>query len=98
VDESEVLAVVAVLEAAHVSGSPVAGDSAEARNAIAAAAIRRIKSADRRMKSATRADRVEDLAKGLRDRFEVEPKLAGPLVVDYRHIAEMILDTVDPAP
>jgi hypothetical protein len=30
---------------------------------------------------------VEDLAKGLRDRFEVNPAAAGPLMEDYRHLA-----------
>jgi len=30
---------------------------------------------------------VEDLAKGLRDRFQVDPSLTGPLMEDYRHLA-----------
>ncbi len=36
---------------------------------------------------ATHTGRVEDLAKGLRDRFESEPTLTGPLMTDYRHLA-----------
>jgi hypothetical protein len=35
-------------------------------------------------------DRVEDLAKGLRDAFEQEPRLAGPLLEDYRHVATVM--------
>ena len=41
-----------------------------------------------------REQRIEDLAKGLRDRFEKNPKLTGPLMADYRHLATKIVDAV----
>lgn len=34
--------------------------------------------------------RIEDLAKGLRDHFEEDPRLAGPLIADYRFAAEVL--------
>lgn len=33
---------------------------------------------------------TEDLAKGLRDRFEEEPHLVGPLMEDYRFLASVL--------
>lgn len=36
--------------------------------------------------------RVVDLAKGLRDAFEQEPRLAGPLMDDYRFLARTLCD------
>lgn len=80
----------AVIEAEALSGCPVAGHDDEARQEIAAVAMRRWRSFPRRSARpgrATRDERVEDLAKGLRDRFEVDPALAGPLLEDYRHLA-----------
>jgi hypothetical protein len=35
-------------------------------------------------------DRVEDLAKGLRAAFEQRPRLAGPLLEDYRRVATVM--------
>jgi hypothetical protein len=80
----------AVIEAEHLSGSPVAGCNAANRQETACAATRRWRSFSRRSphpERATHADRVEDLAKGLRDRLESEPALTGPLMTDYRHLA-----------
>ncbi len=34
--------------------------------------------------------RLEDLAKGLRDHFEPDPKMVGPLMEDYRYLASCI--------
>lgn len=34
--------------------------------------------------------RVEDLAKGLGSAFEPEPRLVGPLMTDYRHLAHTL--------
>lgn len=52
-------------------------------------AWRRWQSIERRHQKGRRSfgDRVEDLAKGLRDAFEQEPSLTGPLMDDYRHAA-----------
>lgn len=49
--------------------------------------------------------RVEDLAKGLRDAFEADRDLVGPLMEDYRHLAlvlgaqfAQVGGTPDPSP
>jgi hypothetical protein len=67
----------------------VAGRDDAARREIVAIAVRRWRSFVRRSHShqASHAERLEDLAKGLRDRFEVNPSLTGPLMEDYRHLA-----------
>lgn len=80
----------AVVEAEQLSGCPVAGHDVSARREIAELAARRWRSFGRRSAHggrATLAERAEDLAKGLRDRFEDDPALAGPLMEDYRHLA-----------
>jgi len=80
----------AVAEAEHLSGNPVAGHDDAARLEIVKIAMRRWRSYYRRFRQperATDAGRVEDLAKGLRDRFEISPELTGPLMVDYRDLA-----------
>ena len=80
----------AIAEAEHQSGSPVAGQGAADRRETVEVAIRRWHSFSRRSRHperATQADRVEDLAKGLRDRFEITPALTGPLMEDYRDLA-----------
>jgi hypothetical protein len=80
----------AVVEAEHLGGCPVAGRDDVARRETVAIAMRRWRSFARRSArrgQATHPDRVEDLAKGLRDHFEVRPALAGPLMEDYRHLA-----------
>lgn len=85
---------VAVLEAEAISGCPVAGHDDEERKKIAAVAMRRWRSLARRSAhpgQATRDQRAEDLAKGLRDRFEASPALAGPLMEDYRHLAARLV-------
>jgi hypothetical protein len=80
----------AIAEAEHLSGSPVAGGDDANRRETVAVAIRRWRSFSRRSRHperATRAEQVEDLAKGLRDRFENIPALTGPLMEDYRDLA-----------
>ncbi len=80
----------AVAKAEYQSGSPVAGHDDANRRETVEVAIRRWRSFSRRSRhpqGATRADRVEDLARGLRDRFEITPALTGPLMEDYRDLA-----------
>jgi hypothetical protein len=71
-------------------GSPVVRN--ETVNEVIAIAARRWRSFERR--SAKRSDdldaRAEDLAKGLRDHFEAQPQLVGPLMEDYRHLAGVL--------
>lgn len=85
----------AVIEAEHLSGSPVTARNAAGRQETARAVMRRWHSFSRRFvhpERATHAERVEDLAKGLRDRSESEPTLTGPLTADYRHLAAVLAD------
>jgi hypothetical protein len=82
--------VLEVVEAGHQSGSPVAGHDHASRQQTANVAVRRWHSFSRRSRHperATHAERVEDLAKGLRDHFEPDPALTGALMTDYRHLA-----------
>jgi hypothetical protein len=72
-------------------GCPIAGSDQVHWEQIADVAIRRWHSIGRRRhKQVVHADRVEDLAKGLRDRFSPDPKLVGPLMEDYRYLAARI--------
>ncbi len=81
--------------AASSVGCPVAGQSDDDHAEIAATALRRWFASERRLKpAASYAERVEDLAKGLRDRFESDPSLVGPLMEDYRWLALQIADTI----
>lgn len=84
-------ALVAALERAWDEGSPVAGSTAEDRQAIAAAAVRRIRSFARREIPDKRARQVNDLAAGLVARCERRPDLVGPLMGDYRFLAAALL-------
>jgi hypothetical protein len=89
-DQSLADRLLAIAEAEHQSGSPVAGGADAHRRETVKVAIRRWRSFSRRSrhpKRATQADRVEDLAKGLCDRFEITPALTGPLMEDYRDLA-----------
>jgi hypothetical protein len=79
-----------VIEAEHQSGSPVASYDHADREEMVNVAVRRWHSFSRRSRHpvrATHAERVEDLAKGLRDHFEPKPALTGALMTDYRHMA-----------
>lgn len=84
------LRLLAAVEEAWRAGSPVAGQQAPDRRRIVHAAVRRWNSFPRRNIKA-RGDlaerRVEDLAKGLCERVEQRPNLAGPLMDDYRWLA-----------
>lgn len=70
----------AVVEAEQLSGCPVAGRDDATRQEMASLAMRRWRSFARRSVhpgQAAHAEQVEDLAKGLRDRFETNPALTG---------------------
>jgi hypothetical protein len=74
----------AALDALRRDGSPVV--QADNVDEITAVGWRRWNSFERRdgKRSSDFERRVEDLAKGLRDRFEHDPSLAGPLIEDDR--------------
>ncbi|GAB3279064.1 hypothetical protein GCM10027589_05450 [Actinocorallia lasiicapitis] len=52
--------------------------------------LRRWRSFDRRngRRRPTTSDRIEDLAKGIRDAFEADRRLVGPMMTEYRASAE----------
>ena len=75
------------IDAAWARGSPVAQGAAE----MARIAIRRWNSSARRKVDQDDVERrIEDLAKGLVQRFETPPELVGPLIEDYRYVARQI--------
>lgn len=76
-------------------GYPVAGQHQDAFEETADIAIRPSDSFERRhRKRLGYPDRVEDLAKRLRDRFERDRKLTGPLMEDYRWLASRIAEVL----
>src|SRR5687768_14404928 len=78
-----------VVVQARLQGCPVARE--QIQNELARVALRRWRSFDRRhKKSDSNRARVEDLAKGLRDAIEGDRSLVGPLMDDYRWLAEQL--------
>jgi hypothetical protein len=79
-------AVVRAISDAWTEGCPVTGYTQDAFEQKADVAIRRWDSIERRRpkKVLTIEDRIEDLAKGLRNHFSPDPKMVGPLMKDYR--------------
>ena len=78
-------------------GCPVAAPHpAKGGEDTAKLALRRWRSFQRRVrgKSWKREERVEDLAKGLRDAYETDRHLVGPLMEDYRHLARCLADVL----
>ena len=78
---------------------PGARDAREVWGEMADIALRRWRTFDRRHKKkrSSRTDRMEDLAKGLRDAGETDRHLVGPLMEDYRYLAAelaAVLETV----
>jgi hypothetical protein len=87
-DDSELLAsLVSVIETARNEGCPVA--EIPRRIAQAETALRRWRSFARRHKCKQSAieDRIEDLAKGMRDFGEPDRHMVGRLIEDYRYLA-----------
>jgi hypothetical protein len=92
-DDQVLTALVASLTCAFHDGSPVAGESLDRRQEIAVAALRRIRSFQRRkVPIDDRSYCVRDLAGSLVDYLEDERDLVGPLMKDYQFIASELLD------
>jgi hypothetical protein len=81
------------LRQARNEGNPVAEPSHD----YARVALRRwSSSAHRGLDPVDREGRIRDLAKGLIAHFERDPKLVGPLKVDYEYVARVIANGLDP--
>jgi hypothetical protein len=95
-DEKALAAFVRVLARAFDEGSPVVGQSIKQRHKLAAVALRRIKSFERReVPIDDRAHCIRDLAKGLAAGPAgggYPSKLAGCLIADYQWLAAELLD------
>lgn len=87
--------VVHAVETCWHEGSPVAGSSLKQWRQLAHVALRRIRSFDRRnIADGDHAAQVRDIARGFVAAFEDDPKLVGPLIVDYQYVAERTLNAV----
>lgn len=86
----------AAIAAAWDAGCPVAGTNDDEFRQKADIAVRRWDSVGRRHRGAflSAEERVEDLAKGLRNRFENDGNLVGPLMDDYRYLAGQIAEAL----
>lgn len=88
-------AAVAAIASAWDAGCPVAGTNDDEFRQRADIAVRRWESIGRRHRGALSAEeRIEDLAKGLRNGFENDGKLVGPLMDDYRYLAGQIAEAL----
>ena len=92
-DDRLVDEITSAIESCWQVGSPVVGSTVETWRDLAHVAIRRIRSFDRRNVPADDdAAQIRDIANGLVDRFEDDPKLVGPLFEDYQFVARQSLD------
>jgi hypothetical protein len=76
-----------------LAGSPVAGQQVSDREQIVQTALKRWSTfarRNRKVEGDPLERRIEDLAKGLRDRVERRPSLTGPLMSDYRWLARKL--------
>jgi hypothetical protein len=92
IDPSLLREVAAAVEACWNEGSPVAGSTHGRWEEIAHIAIRRIRSFSRRGVSENRDAQIKDIAKGFVQSLEEDALLVGPLIIDYRYVAEKSLD------
>jgi hypothetical protein len=89
--------VIAAVAAAWDAGCPMAGQTPKEFEEAADVAIRRWGSVTRRhRKPLTHEQRVEDLAKGLRDRLDPNPELVGREMAEYRYLARCIAAVLPP--
>lgn len=96
VEWDDYAAVIAALEQLHAAGCPL--PTPEQRERIAKVAFWRSRSLDRRSRARrpSRANRIRDLAHGLTNVMEADPRQVGPLMRDYECLAEAFAAAVDP--
>lgn len=95
--QSEVIAAAAAVAAQGELGCPAGHGTDAQHEEMARIAVRRWRSIDRRRKGPTsRSQRIEDLAKGLRQHFATDPKLED--LTHYRCVAHAVADALDPQP
>ncbi|KAA1399414.1 hypothetical protein [Aeromicrobium ginsengisoli] len=89
-DDAALVAARAALIELRENGSPVVGH--ENVDEILTISARRWRSYERRHSThpGHLDTRIEDLAKGLRDHFEEQPGLTGPIMEDYRFLASVL--------
>jgi len=86
---------IAAVAAAWQAGCPVAGWQPEVQMKSAEICLRRYRSLARRgVSEHDRAGQVRDLARGLVEAWEQEPKLIGPLIRDYEWLAGQVLTAI----
>jgi hypothetical protein len=86
------------VEQARMAGSPVAGGKPADQELIVETAVRRWSSFPRRNRKVggdLLERRIEDLAKGLCSRLEQQPSLVGPLMNDYRWLAQRLAEVFE---
>ena len=90
-DEASALPkIVEAIKSAWEKGCPVAAGTNIEQEQMAQISLRRWNSFVRRNKGGSEEQQVEDLAKCLRDTYETDRALAGPLIADYRYLASVI--------
>ena len=86
--------IVAAITEAWDEGCPVASGTSTNRELMAYVSLRRWNSFAKRHKKGGKEEQVEDLAKGLRDAYEADRALVGPLMTDYCYLASMIAEVL----
>ena len=89
-DTAAIQRIVAAIESAWDAGCHIASGTGADRERMAQISLRRWNSFARRHKKGGKGEQVEDFAKGLRDAYEADRDLVGPLMTDYRYLASVI--------
>ncbi len=91
-DVAVISRLVMAIQCAWGEGCPVAAATRVDQEQKAHVALRRWNSFARRNKKGSLEQQVEDLAKGLRDAYEANRELVGPLMTDYRYLASVLAE------
>jgi hypothetical protein len=95
IDDAVRRRVVAAIAVSWAEGCPVADWEAANREKTANVAIRRWQSLSRRGIPANDNEaQVRDMARGLVEAFEDDPRTVGPVFVDYQYLASKIIAAI----